>query len=397
VAPLPDGHLTNVSRPRAPAYGTCSLAELLPAALAAVLGRAVPSPQLRIPSCGKIVVLLVDGLGHSTALRYARSLPRLHAGLRGHVSSAFPCSTSVCLATLGTGAPPGTHGFLGFNARVRERKELFNYLSWASQEHIDEPLTEDIPPEVLQPRATVFERAERQGVATVMAGPSALADTPYTRAIFRGAQYAGADEHTSLGDTILNALARLDGPALVYGYHPDLDRIGHEEGLQAPAYLDELGRIDALVGRLADALAPDETLVVVADHGMVELRPKEVYELADHAGLEQEVELLGGEARARHVYTEPGAAQRVATRWRDFWRERMWVGSREQAVAFGLFGTVVPEHAERIGDVVAIAAGPVGIVDSRVLAAEARMRGHHGALSHEERLVPIAVFGGRRS
>jgi hypothetical protein len=102
------------------------------------------------------------------------------------------------------------------------------------------------------------------------------------------------------------------------------------------------------------------------------------------------VRLIAGEPRARHVYTRPGAEKEVLATWREKLGDRMWVLSREEAISLGWFGPTVSDAArERIGDVLAAAYGPVGIVQPSVFSVEAMLIGHHGSLTEAEQLVPL--------
>lgn len=56
----------------------------------------------------------------------------------------------------------------------------------------------------------------------------------------------------------------------------------------------------------------------------------------------------------------------------------MWIWTREEAIAPGIFGARVTDHArERIGDIVAAAFDRVGVVQREVDPAQARLNGHH--------------------
>src|SRR5205823_5282486 len=91
-----------------------------------------------------------------------------------------------------------------------------------------------------------------------------------TVAAYRGATYRPADGIDDLAEQMLAALAeRVPGPALVYGYHPDLDRTGHLSGVDSPAWREAVADVDRLVQRLADGLPPGCALLVTADHGLL--------------------------------------------------------------------------------------------------------------------------------
>jgi hypothetical protein len=125
---------------------------------------------------------------------------------------------------------------------------------------------------------------------------------------------------------------------------------------------------------------------------MVDVAREDRVDLAREPELAAGVRLVAGEPRARYLYTRTGAAEDVLAAWRECLGDRMHVMSREEAVAQGWFGAVRVEYAERIGDVVAVAASPCSVVDSRSMdAGSLALLGQHGALTEDELLVPLLV------
>ena len=104
-------------------------------------------------------------------------------------------------------------------------------------------------------------------------------------------------------------------------------------------------------------------MYVTADHGMVNVGPDDRIDAdAEARSLRDGVALLGGEARVRHVYARPGAADDVLATRREAPACHAWAASREEAIKDGLFGPAWRLPASRrpgppgIGDVVAACA-----------------------------------------
>jgi hypothetical protein len=181
---------------------------------------------------------------------------------------------------------------------------------------------------------------------------------------------------------------------LVSAYHGQLDGCGHEFGVSSPAWVNELAHVDKLAEQIAAGLPYGSVLYVTADHGMVNVGPEDRIDAdAEGSPLRDGVALLGGEARMRHVYTRPGAADDVLAAWREVLGERAWVMSREEAVKDGLFGPadtpVSDAMAARIGDVVAACVGTWAVICSRDEPLESSLEGMHGSLTPTEQLVPM--------
>lgn len=386
--------LSSPTPARAPLYGKSALADLMPSLLHA-LGVPGFDNVLGIEPCAHACVLLVDGLGAELLRRHGDDAPFLASLLDAHspLTSGFPSTTAVNLASIGTGETPGRHGFVGFTMAVPDYgyERSMNVLRWALHGRPEQDLLDIVVPEKLQPSATALERAAAAGVAVSCAGPVQLAHTGLTRAVFRGATYRNA---FSIGDLVGETLDGLTaGPrTFVYAYHGDLDMTGHVRGVASPAWRMQLGYVDRLAADVASGLPPDSVLVVTGDHGMVDVPDQRRLDAAEHPELKQGVRFWGGEPRARHVYTRPGAEVEVIAAWRETVGPESWLLTRDEAIAAGWFGPEVPDHIRpRIGDVVFAADGAVAVTEREVFPLEARLVGHHGSLTADEQLVPFAI------
>ncbi|GLW66696.1 phosphodiesterase [Actinomadura rubrobrunea] len=363
--------------PAAPRYGSGALADLPTSALAA-LGVPGAANVLGLPERPRVCVLLVDGLGWELLREHAQDAPFLGSLIpEGRsLTAGFPATTATSLASLGTGLPPGAHGLVGIAFAVPGVNGLLQCLKWR---------VEDADPVVVQPRPTAYERAAAAGVSVSYVASGAYRGSGLSLATARGADYLAADTLGQLVAQAENAL-RADR-AYVTVYHPDLDSTGHVFGAGSPHWRHQLRFVDLLAERLAEALPPGASLYVTADHGMI--NPSERVDVDEMPALRAGVARLGGEARARHVYAEPGAAGDVLAAWRETLGGKAWVLSREEAVDAGWFGPVDPAVLPRVGDVVAVPDGDLAIIASRAEPVPSRLVGMHGSLLPAEQLVPL--------
>jgi hypothetical protein len=376
-----------------PQYGRGALADLMPSLVSALGGAGFDNP-LGVEPASAVCVFVVDGLGAELVAANAGHAPFLASRIGRPLTAGFPATTAASLGSLGTGRPPGEHGLVGYTMLLPGEPVPMNNLSWApyglhAGDGVD--LLQREVPEQVQPEATAFERAAAAGITVTLVGPRQHAHSGMTRAVLRGGRYRTAFTLADLVAVTLQTLAE-PGPQLVYSYTPDLYLLGHIRGVDSEAWRLQLGAVDEAAARLAERLPAGALLVVTGDHGMVDLSPAERIDVGDIPALLQGVRTLGGEARARHVYAEPGASADVLDAWREVLGDRMWVVSREEAIAGGWFGPSVPDRIRpRIGDVVAAAFGRVGVMQRSVDPAHARMVGHHGSMTAEEQLVPMVA------
>lgn len=370
--------------PIVPSYGSSSLADLSASVLASLTGDAAGN-VLGLPDYPRVCLLLIDGLGYELLRGHQAAAPFLAelAFNSRPLTAGCPSTTVTSLGSLGTGLPPAAHGMLGYQVAVPGEERLLNGLHWP----------DDIDPAGWQPRPTIFERAADAGVTPVHVSRGAFRKTGLTTAALRGAGYRPADSLGALAALTADALHESER-TLVFAYHGDLDATGHHYGVASAAWYHQLAHVDKLAEQIAASLPYGAVLYVTADHGMVDVGPDDRIDAdGDGSPLRDGVALLGGEARFRHVYTRPGAAEDVLATWREVLGERAWVLPREEAVKEGWFGpagtAVSDAMAPRIGDVVAACAGSWAVVASQAEPLEASLIGMHGSLTAAEQLIPM--------
>ncbi|MGY1632119.1 alkaline phosphatase family protein [Geodermatophilus sp. SYSU D01186] len=381
----------DLARPR---YGTATLADVLPGA-AAALGVPVERGDLPADPLGltaalagarRVAVLLVDGLGADLVRAHADVAPVL-AGLStpvGDLSAPCPSTTPVSLATLGTGLPPGSHGILGFVTAVPGEERTLNHVQWA----------DDPDPQAWQARRSVFEQVAAAGVEVSAVAPYAFAGSGLTRAVYRGARYAGTVSPGDLAARLVHSLAAAPR-SLAYGYTAELDLTGHVRGLDSDSWRAQLAIVDRLVEQVVDGLPDDAALLVTADHGMLDVPPETRIDLDADPVLDEGVRLLAGEPRARYVHAVDGAADDLLARWREVLGDRAWVAGRDEAIASGVFGPVDDDLAQRIGDVVALTRGTWALTATEREPGPSRLVGYHGSLTATELAIPLLAARGR--
>jgi len=331
---------------------------------------------------GRELLFLIDGFGADVLARYGSYAPTLASLSRPHeIQTSFPSTTSTSLATLTTGAMPGAHGMMGYTVRVpRSSGRVLNSLKW----------DERVAPEIWQPVPTLFQRAASAGITVSHVAAKRYEDTGFTRAVFRGAYYRGANVTSDLVGETVTALKST--PSFVYLYVNDLDAAGHSDGVGSDKWLAALASIDAMVAQLLEKLPKGVRIWVTADHGMINVEEKIVMGVENK--LLDGIATIAGEPRMRHLYlpqdSDLSPRADVISYWKETLGEKVKVYTREDAISAGLFGGDVSlDAAERIGDIIAIAQGNLVLLDPARADKEGAMVGHHGGDSATESSVPL--------
>nr|WP_281367240.1 nucleotide pyrophosphatase/phosphodiesterase family protein [Nocardioides kongjuensis] len=327
---------------------------------------------------------MIDGLGAQLLERYAHAAPYLSALLEtsSPATASVPSTTSTSLTTLGTGLMPGAHGLVGFTTRIPGTNDLLNALVWDA----------DIDPVQWQPHQTTFSSLQAAGVRVTVVNKREFNGSGLTVAAHRGADYVGVDRVGERIAAVVAASAPASRqPTLTYVYDGDLDWTGHRWGVASSQWLQQLAMIDHEAEQLREALPADRRLVVIADHGMVDVPAASRLDVSTDDDLRSGVALVGGEARFRHLYCTGGAVPDVVATWRERLGERAEVLSRSEAIGRGWFGPVDPGVLPRIGDVVVACRGDFAVLSTDGFPYENKLIGMHGSLTPDEMLIPVLV------
>ncbi|WP_313404578.1 alkaline phosphatase family protein [Aeromicrobium sp.] len=345
----------------------------------AALGATGFTDVLGLPRADRYVVLVVDGMGldlvreHAELAPHLSSLPNVEGVLAG-----VPSTTSVSLTSLGTGLRAGQHGMAGYTCRIPGTSRFLNTLAWDKR----------IDPREWQPHRNVLQQLADDDIEVTVVNDPDFENSGLTLCGQRGVPFVGAKRAWDRLAAVVEAVERSDR-ALVYAYEPALDHMGHGKGVDSDEWRTTLTQIDRDVADLRAALPADVVLVVTADHGMVDVPVENRFDLVDHPRLRDDVVLVAGEARFRHVHTSSGSERAVAKRWRKALGERAEVRLREDAEEW--FGPLDPRVRGRFGDVVVAALDDFAVFASDVFAIELALRGFHGSITGRERRIPVLV------
>jgi hypothetical protein len=319
------------------------------------------------------VLLVLDGLGWAQLEERPGLAPTMNAMAGGPVTTVAPSTTAAALTSITTGSAPATHGILGYRLRV-ESDRVLNILRWKTSAGDARKI---IPPESFQSREPFA--STKPPVVT----RADVAESGFTRAHMAGARMYGWRMPSTIVATVRSLLA--DGERFVYAYYDGVDKVAHEFGF-GPTYDAELVAADRLVHDLLDALPAGAVLVVVSDHGQVDVSDRVISLDADVA---DRTTMLSGEGRFRWLHARPGMGDALAAAAHRHYDDVAWVRTRDEAAAEGWFGGGLSERfAHRLGDVVIAPHEPVAVLDPAD-PGEQWMRCRHGSLTAAEMLVPL--------
>ncbi len=359
--------------PLLPDYGGACIDAVVPA----LVDLTIDAPEWMPPElldAEQVVVLVLDGLGWTQLEQHRAVLPAL-ASLSGRsITSVTPTTTATALTSITTGLTPGVHGVVGYRMRVDGR--VLNVLRWNAE---GRDMRDAIPPESTQPHPA-FE-----GQRPVVITRAEFRDTGFTRAHLAQTRHFGWRMPSTLVAEVAGALRRNE--PFIYAYYDGIDKIAHEFGL-GEHYLAELRAADRIVAELVETLPAGAALVVISDHGQVDVGDNVI---APDASVLAHVATQSGEGRFRWLHARPGHARHLFEAASAHHSDTGWVVSVDQVIDEGWFGPVVTDAARaRLGDVALVAREVVSYVDPADTGLY-ELRARHGSLTADEMLVPFLV------
>lgn len=380
-----------------PDYQGGSLVNLMSSLIAACGGQA-DYPALRIlpPSAlagtTNLILLVIDGLGADWLARQAPA-GLLSSHLLGAITSVFPPTTTAAIPTFLTGLAPQQHGLTGWHTYLRELGCVMAVLPGRPRYGGVGYRAAGLDVGRLFSARPLFPRLR---VPSYVLAPEQIARSDFNRAYCDGAQILPFKGLTDMLRQALRRVRRARGPQYLYLYWPELDRLGHEQGIEGNAAVAHLHAIEEAIDDFLRAAAGSDTLLLVtADHGQLDTTPADRIELADHPGLADCLALpLCGEPRAAFCYLRPGRTARFLQLCGERLGAVPEVRPSEDLLAAGLFGPGPPHPrlAERIGDYTLLMRGRALMSDCLAGETHHPLIGVHGGLSRAELLVPLCLL-----
>ena len=189
-------------------------------------------------------------------------------------------------------------------------------------------------------------------------------------------------------------------------YLGSLDSIEHQYGPHTDEYHAELSSISfllekELVEKIDKKTAKESLLIITADHGQLNINPKETVYLHGLPNLaknfqkssEGKVIFPSGSPRDVFLHIKPDKVQETREFLLQKLGEKAEIMETEEAFEKGLFGTGKPrdEFRDRVGNLLILPHKNHTIWYDHPNGRKFDLLGHHGGLNKEEMLVPFAI------
>ncbi len=357
-----------------PAFGESAISDLVPSLLQNRNGQSNLFCDETLASSA-VVLLCLDGLGWQQLQQHSHLVPTLMSMQQQRITTVAPSTTSTALTSLVTGTPPGQHGVMGY--RIFVDGEVLNVLRWRTA---NGDARKRIPPQSIQLETPFC------GQRPVVVQNAEFVNTGFTEAHLPSVRHRGWHTVAAIAVRIRQALAA--GESFVYAYYDGIDKTAHIFGFDE-FYEAELRACDNLVAEIMMSLPRNATLIVSADHGLVDCGGTETPVVSEVTRLCQ---TQSGEARFLWLHSRLGCQRELIATAKEAHADRAWVWSRQELIDEGIFGDNVTKVARsRLGDV-ALVAKDRWYFTTRHDRPKTKLIGRHGSMTAAEMFIPILTF-----
>ncbi len=359
-----------------------------------------------------VISFLIDGFGYRQWLEYAGKyefLKRLtEKGVVAPLTAVFPSTTAAALTTIHSGLTPQQHGLPEWWVYFEELGQIVVTLPFSplAGQIQDELLLYGADPEMLFYGKTIYDTLAKSGVPSFNLIHTAISGSAYSSVVMADSDVIPFKDAPDLIHKLLDMVSQQQGPANFQVYWGAIDSAAHEHGVHSTDYLAEL---DKFFGSLSTyfldqfpaSKSRQTVMLVTADHGQVNVDPKDTLYLDQYAELTQYLRtgrdrgriLPWGSARDVFLATEQGRLEDAFQFLSTLLRDRATILKTDDAVGQGLFGKgkLHQEFRSRIGDILILPHGNLTLWYSRPGHERFRLLGMHGGLSPDEMLVPFGI------
>ncbi len=320
-----------------------------------------------------VVVMLFDGMGTAILDKHKDASPFLRAHLTRTISSVFPPTTTAATTSIQSGLAPYEHGWLGWSLWFKEVGKTINLFP-NSEFVTDIPFEEFNVAKSIIPYKSIEDKINEAGVAKAYF-------------ISRHATIK-VDSLQEITDNVQKLCAQ-KGKKYIYTYWSQPDHDMHDFGTTDECISAQIKQINDCVETLCDKLE-NTLVVVVADHGLVDIEWKTLLDYPDVWECLERVPSI--ESRALTFFVKEEYKYVFKDRFLSHFSDKYILLSHDEVVSEGLFGSgdECEKFGDFLGDYLAIATSNL-CLDVRPIQ-EYAFKAMHAGLCDDELNVPFIVI-----
>lgn len=313
-----------------------------------------------------VVVFLLDGMGMFVMDKLLEEDGLFRSNLCDVYNSVFLSTTVAATTSVLSGLQPCEHSWLGWDCYYPQiDKNVTVFLN--TVQSTEEPAADYNVARTYTPYEDIIKRINKSG------------QKAYAVAQFLPPHPQNIE---SICEKVKSLCAEPERK-YIYAYWNEPDGLLHRNGSDAVIVKDELRRIEALIGKMAEELE-DTLLIITADHGHID---NEYVFLKDYPAICDCLERMPSlEPRVLNFFVKPNKVQFFENEFNREFGTRFMLMPMEEAINKNLFGTGKHHECFRkmLGNYLAIATDNLSIYFD-----EEYWLSMHGSITEQEMKIPL--------
>ena len=233
------------------------------------------------------------------------------------------------------------------------------------------------------------------GPAYLVSERKLIREVGYNSTVFSHSKKLGYETLSGFFLQVARAVRHSKTRKYIHAYWSWFDTFAHIHGVSSAQVKKHFWELEAGFQSLFRMLrVTDTTLIITADHGLLDVPAKNIMRVSRHPLLRQyTTSPLTGDARIPYCYVRSNRLRQFQVYYKKHLSKVWRMHAGEELITknyYGLF-KAHPKLFDRVGDFVLLTEKPYAFKEFVLGEKEHTMVGHHGGLTPEEMLVPLVV------
>ncbi|HAX02117.1 MAG: hypothetical protein A2Y45_09795 [Tenericutes bacterium GWC2_34_14] len=321
-----------------------------------------------------IVLVLLDGMGVNIIHKHLFKDAFLLTHLKDVITSVFPPTTVAATTTVLSGLPPIASGYLGWVHYFP--KEDAHIALFPNQDFYDPSKNFEFSfREKYLKYPSLYEMIKRGSPEVSL------------NELFPAFREDGYQTFKDQVDKVIDITRRKD-QSFTYVYWTEPDLTEHHFGIDAYETKKVIQDLDQEVERMAFFVARGTTIVVIADHGLIDVEEVRIFENQELMEMMRRKPSM--EARATNFFVKHHDLKRFKEKFEETYGRHFMLLSKQEILDKKLFGEGKKHKMidQFLGDYIAIATSN----QMMSMSSDIKFLAHHAGLTKDEMEVPLIIF-----
>ena len=319
----------------------------------------------------QVIVLLIDGMGAYQIDNYATQDGFFKKHMLKSVDTVYPPTTVAATTAVQTGKAPCTTGWLAWQQYMRDINQ--HVIMFFNSDYYSETLLNSTYSYDTFPIKNMVEECSEKGI--------------HAKEIFPSWREQGAKDFQDMCNKLVEE-SKTQEMKYIYAYWDEYDSYMHDHGASDAGSISMLQDYDKILERTMKNLDANTGLMIIADHGHIDIKSKYLIEYPDI--LECLQVLPAFETRTLNFFVKEEYKEVFVDRFTKHFKDEFILLRKQEVLDSNLFGfgDKHERFEEQIGDYIACAIKDVQLAYDK----HYDLKGHHAGMTKEEIEIPVILY-----